>query len=83
MKIKGQKVLSFYLMFSIKGYVQESRFFFFHGHKYGTQKLLQNLFSLNHDYYSWVKFNILLALLEKYWVWLFKLEVQRYIRVGF
>lgn len=57
--------------------------FFFNGHNYGTHKLMQNFFSLNLVYYSWVKFNTLLALLGKYCVWLFNLEVQRYIRVGF
>lgn len=44
---------------------------------------MQNFFSLNCDYYSWVKFIILLALLEKYCVWLFTLEVQRYVMVSF
>jgi len=58
-------------------------FFFFNGHKYLALKLMQNFFWLNYDYYSWVKFNILLALLEKYWVGLFNLEVQKYVRVGF
>lgn len=85
MKMKVQKVLSFYLMFPVKEYVQESScFFFFNRHKCGAQKLMQNFFfPLNCDYYSWVKFNILLALLEKYWVWLFTLEVQRYVKVSF